>query len=292
VRVLVTGHKGFVGSHFYRHYKDAGEQVLGIDIRGKRHIDARDFFRTSDVKFDLVIHCAAVVGGRVKIDGDPLGVSVDLAIDAEMFQWARRTHVGRIVYFSSSAIYPIHLQGEWGTPLTEAHLHFNPPWGEPDQSYGWTKYMGEYQARMMNAEGIPTHVFRPFSGYGEDQDLDYPFPSYVERAVRHAHPFEVWGTGKQVRDFVHIDDVMGTVLTCLDQDFRGPLNIGTGRWTDFDTLARMCLAEVGYTTDLLHFPDMPVGVLTRVADTALLESVRIPKVTLEEGIRRAVASHG
>lgn len=58
---------------------------------------------------------------------------------------------------------------------------------------------------------------RSVGAYGEDQDLSYPVPALAARAAKKENPFEVWGTGKQGRDFVHIDDVLDLTLLAMDK---------------------------------------------------------------------------
>lgn len=288
MKVLITGHRGFVGKHFTKFYRDQGHDVFGVDIAAETPREARDFFRKDDIQWDLVIHLAAVVGGRAKIEGDPLSVAVDLSIDAEMWQWAIRTKQKRVVYFSSSAAYPIELQTrEDHVSLAEHMINLNDI-RSPDFTYGWSKLTGEYLAKFAEAEGVRTHIFRPFSGYGEDQALDYPFPSFIERAKRRASPFEVWGDGHQTRDFVHIDDIVATVNAAIDQDYRDPLNIGTGRPTSFLALADLVCSEVKYRPEIVTYPEKPVGVFWRVSDPVMSFQVYQPRITLEEGIKRAL----
>ena len=78
----------------------AGAEITCVDI--KDGMDARDFFREDDERFDLVIHLAAVVGGRMLIEGSPLSLAVDLSLDAEMAGWALRTGQTHIVYFHAA----------------------------------------------------------------------------------------------------------------------------------------------------------------------------------------------
>ena len=106
MKILITGHMGFVGKYFMEKY--SSHDILGIDI--KEGNDCRDFFKSSNEYFDLVIHLAAIVGGRATIEGSPLSVATDLSIDSELCQWAIKNKPGRIVYFSSSAAYPIEYQ--------------------------------------------------------------------------------------------------------------------------------------------------------------------------------------
>ena len=171
MKILITGHMGFVGKYFMRKY--ASHDITGIDI--KEGNDCIDFFKTNTDRFDLIIHLAAIVGGRQTIEGNPLSVATDLAIDSDMIQWALRTKPGRVVYFSSSAAYPIKLQtGEYTRmQLDESMINLN-DLEMPDLTYGWAKLTGEYCLQFLEAEGIKVNVFRPFSGYGTDQDLDYP----------------------------------------------------------------------------------------------------------------------
>ena len=102
--------------------------------------DFREFLRNSlqnedwlkntyglDIKrFADVFHFAAIVGGRAKIDGDPMMVALDLSIDAEFFYWAVRHKPQRVMYPSSSAAYPVNLQGEQAyVALKETDIDFD-----------------------------------------------------------------------------------------------------------------------------------------------------------------------
>lgn len=287
---LVTGNRGFVGRHMTAALLDRGYNVTGVDIADLiAPRDARDFFHTCDQRFDLVVHLAAIVGGRVTIEGQPMTVATDLAIDADLWQWVLRTRPARVVYYSSSAAYPTSLQTlEHHRELRENDIDLDDI-RSPDLTYGLVKLVGEIGAKYVAAEGVPVHVLRPFSGYGTDQALDYPFPSFIARAARRDDPFEVWGDGQQVRDFIHIDDVIEGTLAVVDQDVRVPLNLGTGRATSFNDLAQLCQQAAGYSSAVKHLPAAPTGVHYRVADiTTMRRGVYSPRISLEEGIERAL----
>ena len=287
MKVLITGSQGFVGKHFVKRYLEQGDKVTLVDI-ANGCIDARDFFRNNNEQFDRVIHLAAVVGGRRMIEGSPLSLAVDLSIDAEMFSWALRTQPGCITYFSSSAAYPVILQKRGlELKLLENSIDLDNI-QTPDLSYGWAKLTGEMLARHARAKGLVVHVYRPFSGYGTDQALDYPFPSFIDRAKRKADPFEIWGDGTQVRDFIHIDDIIeATFVGCA----RGveTSNLCQGRATSFNELAEIVSAIGGYRPTIKHLEAEPTGVHYRVGDPTFMRSFYTPKITLEEGIERAFA---
>ncbi len=187
MKVLITGDQGLVGRHFRNRLKD--HDITGVDI--KNGLDARDFFKVNEEKFDLVVHLAAIVGGRATIEGNPLSVATDLAIDSDMFQWALRTRPDNVVYYSSSAAYPIELQVRGSTHrLSEDDIDLDDV-RSPDLTYGWAKLTGEVLAKYAQKDGLKVHVFRPFSGYAADQDLDYPFPSFIQRGIQKENPFEI-----------------------------------------------------------------------------------------------------
>ena len=279
--VLITGSHGFVGRYFINRLQE--HNLTLIDI--KAGTDCRDFFKREDKQYDLVIHLAAIVGGRESIEGRPLAVADNLSIDSEFFQWCLKTKPKKIVYFSSSAAYPISWQTEnmKRHRLKESNIGLNDI-RNPDMTYGWSKLTGEYLAQF-----VPNvHIFRPFSGYAWDQDLTYPFPMYVKRAIEMQNPFEVWGPGTQTRDFIHMTDVVEAVMTAVDLGITEPINLGTGRATSFIELAKMCMTEVGYQGNIETRPDKPVGCMHRVSNNSKLLSFYTPKITLEQGIAEAV----
>ncbi|MGH7488212.1 MAG: NAD-dependent epimerase/dehydratase family protein, partial [bacterium] len=159
--------------------------------------DVRSVLPRLEGRYDLAVHLAASVGGRVGIEHDPLGVASNLALDAEFFAFASRNRPARCIYLSSSAVYPVDRQtGSWnGRPLREEEVDVsNGPIGIPDLTYGWAKLTGEYLALVTQQSfGVPTAIYRPFSIYGPGQSGDYPITAICERAQSRKDPLVVWG---------------------------------------------------------------------------------------------------
>ena len=242
-------------------------------------------------KFTDVFHFAAIVGGRLKIEGDPMSVALDLSIDAEFFYWACQHKPKRVLYPSSSAAYPISLQSPTGAiALSEPDIDFTKNLGVPDMTYGWSKLTGEFLAQIAARHyGIAVVCIRPFSGYGEDQDLTYPVPAIAARAARKENPFEVWGSGKQGRDFVHIDDVLDLIFILMDNVSDGSTyNIGSGKLTSVLDLIGVFTKIAGYSPEIKPLLDKPVGVHSRYCDMSLVQEKFgwNPIISVEEGMRR------
>lgn len=317
MRVLVTGGAGFVGRWFTLELLRTGCDVDCVDnlVPGGGGIhpanwplgspldfqkfsffeeDARVFLQDRNEHYDLVIQLAAVVGGRLTIERDPLAVAQDLSIDASYWSWARFARPTHTIAFSSSAAYPVDLQREGATiVLSETDINFEGSLGMPDLSYGWAKLTNEYLALLAHKEyGLQSTVYRPFSGYGEDQDLNYPFASICRRAIeeRGSNSFRVWGSGRQGRDFIHISDVVSNVLLTYPKIVdASPVNLSTGRLTTFLELGKMAVREAGYDAEVFGDSTMPEGVFARVGDPQLMHSLGGEiKVQIEEGVHRGV----
>ncbi len=242
-------------------------------------------------QFSDVFHFAAIVGGRMKIEGDPMIVALDLSIDAEFFYWVTQHKPARVLYPSSSAAYPVSLQTTDGAiALSEGDIDFNKNLGTPDMTYGWSKLTGEFLAQIAARHyGVRVACIRPFSGYGEDQEQSYPVPAIAARAARREDPFEVWGTGKQGRDFVHIDDVLDFIFMLLDHVSDGSAyNIGSGRLTSFLELIDLFGEIAGYKPTVKPLIDKPVGVHSRYANMDVVNNLFgwKPKISLREGMER------
>lgn len=315
MNVLITGGCGFVGRHVTKKMSDMGYDITIVDnlvsesslppekwmkhLKPTRKVkwindDARKFFQTSKNKYDIVIHLAAIIGGRLKIENAPLQVAEDLSLDAEMFNWVSRYTPEKVVFFSSSAAYPINLQTRQNkTILTEEMINLDGyEIGKPDLSYGWAKLTGEYLAKLAYQRcGIKSVCFRPFSGFGEDQHNNYPFPSILNRCLNYnGEPITVWSTGEQVRDFIYIDDCVDGMLKIMDHVEDGSaVNLSTGVPTSFlDLISKMC--KIFHNVDNVKFNrllDKPEGVFYRVGDTSLQRKFNFePNFSLDDAIIR------
>lgn len=317
-KVLITGGAGFVGRHMVGRMLKQGYEVHAVDkvapLTGGLpleswpffdprdyphfhfyHEDCRDYFRrVKDNDFDYCFHLAAMVGGRMMIENNPLAVADDLSIDAHYWEWAVDTKPKKTVCFSSSAAYPIKLQRpDHYVLLKEEMISFDEDIGMPDMTYGWAKLTCEYLAQLAyKKHGMKSVVYRPFSGYGEDQDDTYPFPSICKRLIAHrGQPtVTVWGSGLQMRDFIHIEDCMEGILQTMDQvDDASAINLSTGIYTSFIEFAQMAADILGYRPLVKGTSNTPEGVFARAGDTERQERLGFRHaVDFKEGVKKAL----
>lgn len=316
-KVLITGGCGFVGRRFVKYFLEKNHEVIVVDniypgtgaleiTNPWPNFDPRDFkkfhFFKQDCrewfkkkkheKFDLIFHLAAIVGGRLVIENNPIAVGIDLAIDAAMWEWAKIARPKKVICFSSSAAYPIKFQAKNSYKLlSEQMINFKKDIGMPDMSYGWAKLTCEYLAKLAyEKEGIKSVCYRPFSGYGDDQDLNYPFPSILTRALKHKNnskKFHVWGSGKQMRDFVHIDDCIHGVIKTMNKVNNGDaINLSTGKLTSFIDFAKITLNILGHKNIIVQgTSEKPEGVFARGGCMVKQKKMGVEhKISFQKGI--------
>lgn len=293
-RALVSGSEGFLGRHFTAELQRRGWDVTAADIADG--FDAQYVFSGglhAGRVWDLVVHCAAVEPHRAAIDSSPMHLAQNLQLDASMFDWAVRTGQRRVLYISSSAAYPVDLQDDFATARALHEDDIRHPVrgnvGMPDAGYGWLKLTGERLALDAQRAGLPVHVVRPFSGYGEDQGENWPFGAFAARARRREDPFVIWGDGAQVRDWVHVSDVVNGALSIVDADVREPVNLCTGIGTSMAELVQLMCRAAGYEPDIKPLADKPSGVAYRVGDPTRMLGIYRPRIELVDAVARALA---
>jgi nucleoside-diphosphate-sugar epimerase len=264
MRALITGHEGFVGRHLVPKLEGAGYKVQGTE-------DVLGFLASplAETSWDVVVHLAANIinvhdRGRMGMRGFD-----DLDLDRRMCAWVEQNPPRKAMVVMSSCA-----------------LDF------PDDPYCIVKRTLEAFAQTLHRRRVPVVVLRPYSGYGPDQSLEYPFRAILGRALRHEDPLTVWG-GSQVRDWVHIDDLTDAIVYGIDHFPHGePVAIGTGVGTDFFTLAEKMAAAVGYAPQVVGDASKQSSSPRRVADTCIAaQHGWQATITLEEGIARAVSIH-
>jgi nucleoside-diphosphate-sugar epimerase len=127
--------------------------------------------------------------------------------------------------------------------------------------------------------------------YGERCTESHALIAMIARAFVGLDPFEVWGTGEQIRNWTYVGDIVaGLVLAAELVDDGSAVNLGTEQGTRVVDAAREVLALTGHRAAIAFRTDMPAGPLVRVASSALARE-RLgwsPQVTLSEGLRRTI----
>lgn len=302
--MLVTGGKGFIGSHLVNFLKDQGHYVRNVDIRDFSYLKTNeDEFKRWDLRhrincfravknIDWIFNLAADMGGIGYIsDYNASVMQNNISINSGMLDAATHENVSRYFFSSSACTYPREIQQKpFSPPLKESDVL---P-AHPDSSYGWEKLFTELMCKSYEHDyGLPVRIARFHNIYGTHTTYkggQEKAPAALCRKVLEATDhIIVWGDGKQTRSFLYIDDCIEAFYKLIQSSYSDPLNIGTDRDICIDGLAKlvMKIADKQHLK-IVHDITKPQGVRGRNADLTLVKQVLNwqPKISLEEGMIR------
>ena len=280
-RALVTGGAGFIGHHLAAALLGRGLEVTVLDdlsVGRRENVPAGARFIEGDVRdpeavtvaltgADCVFHEAAVVSIRASVEGFLRDADVNLTGTLNLLQCMADSGVRKAVFASSMAVYA---DSERPVPLAEeAPL-------APISPYGIAKLAAERYWLMLCAHhGFSGTVLRYFNTYGPGQ-TPTPYVGvitiFINRLLRGEAPV-VYGDGEQRRDFVHVDDVVAANLAALDGDAAGRiLNVGTGRATTVNEIARALIQELHPGLEPRYAPPQEGEMRNAVADVSAIRA--------------------
>jgi UDP-glucose 4-epimerase len=330
-KVVVTGGCGFIGSHLVSKLIDFGASVTIIDNLSKGLLEnlfevwsehgfqfsknlnegkivagdhefvlcdleekaaVREIFQEND--YDVVIHLAAVIGGRGYIDTHPAECCRNFAINHNLFDEACMASVERIHYSSTACVYPMDLQSDYNSDyLLKEEDAFKNSWACCDKEYGWAKFMGEMELLAYHKQfGVKCSISRYVTAYGPREDDTHAIIALIRKAVERRDPYVVWGSGEQDRDFTYVSDIVeGTLLGAKKIVDGTCVNLGTSKRYKIKDVAFKVLDVVGHKPKHVVFDtSKPEGVKSRALDISRAKRLLgwEPKVSLEEGLRETV----
>jgi GDP-L-fucose synthase len=291
-RVWVAGHRGMVGSALVRRLTAENCDIITVD-----HAEAD--LRRQDVVEDLlrqthpqaVFVAAAKVGGIQANNDSPADFHYDnLTINTNIVHAAFGAGVEKLLVMGSSCIYPKMA----AQPISEKALLTGAL--EPtNEWYATAKiaaikmcqaYRRQYGCDFIAA--MPTSLYGP----GDNFDLEggHVIPALMNKfhlaKESGAGDAEIWGTGKPLREFMHVDDAAGAMVHLMQvYSDESHVNIGTGAEVSIGGLAEKIAEVVGFKGNLLYLNDRPDGTPRKLLDSSLLRSMNwTPSIGLDEGL--------
>ncbi len=308
-RVLVTGGLGFIGGHLVSKLLQQGARVSILDnlsnvsyekgkklpstveiIRGecKDPVVAAQACRGKDVVMNLAAKVAGVAYNQAH-KGTML--SENLLIQATMIDAAQKAGVARFLSVSSAVVYPA--DAKIPTPESEG---FRGDPDEPNAGYGWAKRVNELLAKAYREEfGMETAIVRPYNCYGPGDHFfptpTHVIPSLIRRVVDGEDPVVVWGSGRQTRAFLYVEDlVRGMMLATEKYAVADPVNLGTDEEVTIQNLVETIIRLSGKKPRVVFDTTKPDGSRRRNSDNRKAKEKLgfVAQTSLEEGLARTI----
>ena len=244
MKLLIIGSKGFIGSNILIYFESIGYDVFScdfLDIRNKENYfrinpfnsDYNEIFEKH--KFDLVINCAGSANVAASIENPYFDFDLNVNVVSKILGAIYKTNPKtKFINISSAAVY--------GNPQS---LPVKTEYAEnsnPISPYGVHKRISEILLKYYHDSfGIPTCSLRVFSAYGNGQKKLLLWDLFQKFSDTSKNNVELFGTGNETRDFIHMDDIIQQIQLVIDNaDFNGEsINIGNGVDTRISEIAKI-----------------------------------------------------
>lgn len=292
-RIFVAGHRGMVGSAIVRRLIAGGYKNLILRTRAELDLlDQRQVHIFMQIeKPDYVFLAAAKVGGIYANNHQRAEfLYQNLALQTNVIHGAYLAGVKNLMFLGSSCIYPRNAP----QPMTEEHLLTGPlePTNEP---YAIAKISGiklceaynhQYGTKYLSV--MPTNLYGPNDNY--DLNSSHVLPALLRKAheakVFGESAMTVWGSGKPMREFLHVDDAADACVFLMERGVTsGLFNVGSGTDVSIRELAETIKSLVGFEGKVVFDSTKPDGMLRKLLDVSRLRGLGwSAKISLLDGI--------
>jgi len=298
-KVVVTGAAGLLGVHLVSDLLAAGASVRAVVHKRSLYIeDPRVEIVQADLTqeldcdrvmagMDIACLCASVtVGAAQAIKNPMLAVTSNLIMAARQLQAACLAKVGQVLLISSTTIYPAYTR-----PVKEDEAFLE----EPHPAYQGVANMKRYVEKLAqfyhDQYDMSIAIVRPVPFYGRYDNFDFEtchvIPALIRKAVEKQDPFEVWGTGNDIRDFLHVKDVARGCLLALERypECDG-LNLGSGEGVSIAQIAQTITSLAEHNAPIVFAASKPSTIPFRLVDiNKAQEKIGFKaEISLEEGL--------
>lgn len=294
-KIYIAGHTGMVGSAIHRKLINEGftniitQRSSELDLRNQQAV--ADFFKQE--KPDYVFLAAAKVGG-IQANNTYRAdfIYENIMIEANVIHQAHLNKIKKLLFLGSSCIYPKHAP----QPMKENHL-LTGKLESTNEPYAIAKIAGikmcenfreQYGNNFISV--MPTNLYGPNDNY--DLETSHVLPALIrkfhEAKINTKPEVEIWGTGKPMREFLHVEDMADACIFLMENyDDKQFVNIGTGKDITIKELAETIMEVTGYRGNLTFNTDKPDGTPRKLLDVSKLHSIGWKhKIELKEGIEK------
>lgn len=309
-KVLIAGGTGFIGSHVVEKLVGRGARVTVMDNLQNGKIKNISYLKNK-IKFlhgdctnhkdalrackdkEIVMNLAARVGGiEYNRTHQATMLRDNLNIITTMLEAARKAKVGRFLVVSSACVYPRTCSIP--TPETEGFVDEPEP---TNGGYGWAKRMAEKLGTYYSEEfGMKVAIVRPYNCYGPRDHFGstsaHVIPDLIKKVFDGENPVKVWGSGKQTRAFLYVEDLAEGMIMAIEKYPRAdPINLGTDEEVSIKELTTKIIAISGVNAKVKFDTTKPDGSPRRNCDNRkAIEKIGFrPAVNLDEGLKRTIS---
>jgi GDP-L-fucose synthase len=295
--ILVLGATGFLGKRVCEKLEETDQEFTGSSL--SLGTDLRVYDQTlklfSEVKPEIILNCASYVGGIQFGYKHPAELySNNLRMNVNILEAAKEAKVGRIVNPISNCVYPaeatLFKEDEiWDGPMHDSVL-----------VYGFVRkafWIGSWAFKKQYGLDVVNLVLSNMYGPGDhfEAERSHALGALIMKFVkakRNNDPHvDVWGSGKPVREWLHVDDGAESLIRAINKPaFTDFINVGVAEGISIIDMAEMIRKYVGYDGDIKLDPSKPDGAKYKTVDGTRGEEYLgwKPQVPFERGVKETI----
>jgi UDP-glucose 4-epimerase len=287
-RVLVTGGSGFIGRQTVAGLSRQGARVRVVDLNP--HPDPSVDLVQGDIGdpavlerafaegADAVVHLAAITSVLRSLEHPALTYATNVSGTHNLLEAARAAGVRALAFASTNAV-----TGPMDGPAIAETAALRPL-----TPYGATKAAAEMlMSAYTSSYGLRCAALRLTNVYGPGMQAKDSIVARLMRAIRLGRTFEIYGDGRQVRDYVHVADVVDAIsLALAGAGWEGPMVIGTGQSLSVLEVVEEVRRVTGAQLDVRHAPAKPGEMPAVIVDPSRARAAGwSPRYDFGEGLR-------
>ena len=292
MKIFLTGHKGLVGSAILRKLKEKNfKNIITVDRKKLDLLDQKSVYNfLKKKKPDLVINAAGRVGGI--LDNNTRGAEFiyqNSQMQNNIIHGSYLNKIKKLIFLGSSCIYPKYSK----QPIKEDYL-LTGKLEETNEPYAVAKISGIKMCESYNKQYktnylclMPTNLYGPNDNY--DHFKSHFFPALIRKAleckIKNKKTFEIWGSGKPLREMIFVDDVADACVYFINKKTKYTLiNIGTGKDMTIKQYANFMIKKLNLKVKLKFNKSKPDGMYRKLLDVSRAKKLGwVAKTTLSKG---------
>jgi len=244
----------------------------------------------------VVFHLANLHGGRGYIQMHPVECCSNMILDQLLFEEAYKAGVERVCFASSACVYPTYTAEEKTSSYRLKEEDADPFIRDkafPDLEYGWAKLMGEMALKAYNRQhGMKTSSVRIHNVYGPRENETHAMTALIAKTFVRMDPYEIWGNGKQSRNFTYVQDIVDAMMLAAEKITDGSaINAGREDEITINETAELIFDILNWRPRKIKYDlSKPVGATSRAADLTKARKLLgwEPKVSYKQGIEKTI----
>lgn len=287
-KILITGGSGFIGTNLVIELQKLGFEIVNLSAHDsivpvktiKLDLINDDLSVLDEYKFNYVVHLAAVSTIKLAEGNEEKTIKLNVEGTKKLLKYFKDKNLKKFIFMSSMTVYQ-----EVDTEMTE---DVDALVDNKSNAYSYSKLLAEKECEKF-AKKIPILIFRLANTYGPHQRIGKA-PALIPQIISQAMTREIEiRNGSFARDFIYVSDVVSAIIKGLESDFTGILNLGTGKPTKVEEIAKTVAEKFNVKVhDLRKKILAPLELVPNIVKIREILQWK-PEISLEEGLDKTIS---